>query len=359
MGQRYLFRGVDILHLMEDRKRKLKNAFSLLPHVPADELTLEINLANEFRLDVPVLDETKKYAKTREIQMDVSQDRRRFFSDRSRPFYVPGTEISIFIPFEGDPAVFDVQPTAYDMNPPYVGDVIGHELKFVYSVADAGIDVAAENTRMVGQIRKYLDWLRPSAEQLHVELRNLVRSLVAQRKQQLATHAQVVGSLGIPIKQDEAPPPKAPVPSSQRVENPARQKQEHWDIFISHASEDKDEIARPLADALVAEHQAVWYDDFSLKVGDSLRESIDRGLSRSRFGVVILSPHFFEKHWTKQELNGLATREVNGKKVILPVWHNVGFAEVREYSPTLADRIAVNTNRGLVYVVQKLLEGMK
>src|SRR5713226_4489837 len=149
MAQRYLFRGVSILDLIEDRKRKLKAAFSHLPQVPADELSLEIKLANDYRLDVPVLDETKKYAKTREIQMDVSQDRNRFFSDRSRPFFVPGTEISIFIPFEGDPTMFDVQPTAYDMNPPY-GNVIDHELNFVYSVADASIDVAAENARMVG-----------------------------------------------------------------------------------------------------------------------------------------------------------------------------------------------------------------
>jgi TIR domain len=103
---------------------------------------------------------------------------------------------------------------------------------------------------------------------------------------------------------------------------------------------------------------AVWYDDFSLKLGDSLRESIDRG-SHSRLGVVILSPNFFEKHWPTQELNGLATREVNGKKLILPVWHNVGFNEVREYSPTLADRVAVNTDKGLDHVVQRILGALK
>ena len=87
----------------------------------------------------------------------------------------------------------------------------------------------------------------------------------------------------------------------------------------------------------------------------SLRQSIDRGLARSRFGVVILSARFFEKHWPQQELNGLATREVNGEKVILPVWHGVGFSEVRNYSPTL-DRIAVQTKDRLAHVVQKIVE---
>jgi hypothetical protein len=109
---------------------------------------------------------------------------------------------------------------------------------------------------------------------------------------------------------------------------------EEWDVFISHATEDKAAIARPLAEALRAKGLRVWYDEFSLTVGDGLRKKIDEGLAKSRFGVVVLSKRFFEKHWPEQELNGLATREVDGKKVILPVWHEVGFKDVREYSPT-------------------------
>jgi hypothetical protein len=132
-----------------------------------------------------------------------------------------------------------------------------------------------------------------------------------------------------------------------------------WDVFISHASEDKDAIARLLAQALEAAGLSVWYDEFSLRVGDSLRNSIDHGLANSEFGVVILSKHFFEKHWPAQELNGLATREVNGKKVILPVWHGVGFDEVRQYSPMLAGRVAVTTDKGVVHVVEQLLAAMK
>jgi len=129
-----------------------------------------------------------------------------------------------------------------------------------------------------------------------------------------------------------------------------------WDVFISHASEDKAAIAEPLACELVAKGLRVWYDDFSLKLGDSLRESIDRGLARSRFGIVILSDHFFQKHWPQQELNGLATREVNSNKVILPVWHGIGFAEVRKYSPTLADRFAVQTNLRLTPSVSRSIQ---
>jgi hypothetical protein len=131
-----------------------------------------------------------------------------------------------------------------------------------------------------------------------------------------------------------------------------------WDVFICNASEDKDEIARPLAQALKHEGYSVWYDEFTLTVGDSLRKSIDQGLAQSDFGVVILSEHFFEKHWPQQELNGLASKEVNGRKVILPVWHEVGTEEVRNFSPMLADRIGVPTSKSLQFVVEQLVLAM-
>ena len=112
-----------------------------------------------------------------------------------------------------------------------------------------------------------------------------------------------------------------------------------WDVFISHASEDKEDFVRSLAEGLKDRGLRVWFDETSLTVGDSLRESIDRGLSQSRFGIVVLSPHFFSKQWPQNELNGLATREAGGLKIILPVWHNITLEKIREASPILADRV--------------------
>src|ERR1700676_2944307 len=129
------------------------------------------------------------------------------------------------------------------------------------------------------------------------------------------------------------------------------QKAKRWDVFISYASEDQEKIAHPLANALKDQGYEVWYAPFSLRLGYSLRASIDRGLAESRFGVVILSKHFFAKHWPIQELNGLTATEVGGEKVILPVWHGVTQADIAGYSPILADRIAVNTTGGLEGVV--------
>ena len=135
------------------------------------------------------------------------------------------------------------------------------------------------------------------------------------------------------------------------------QSRKSHDVFISHASEDKDEFVRDLADALTAKGIDVWYDEFNLKVGDSLRRSIDKGLSDSRYGIVVLSSAFFAKNWSQYELDGLVTKETSsGEKVILPIWHKVSKDEVAQYSPTLADKVALNTGiQSLDEIVEQLV----
>ena len=128
-----------------------------------------------------------------------------------------------------------------------------------------------------------------------------------------------------------------------------------WDAFISHASEDKETVALPLAAALKRAGILVWLDQFELRVGDSLREKIDEGLAQSRFGIVILSSSFLAKGWPKRELNGLFALEEGGRKVILPVWHEITKATLAEYSPILADRLAAQTSRGMNGVALELL----
>lgn len=125
--------------------------------------------------------------------------------------------------------------------------------------------------------------------------------------------------------------------------NISRKTTSEYDVFISHASEDKDSLVRPLAEKLTELGFDVWYDESSLKVGDSLRQKIDQGLASSRYGIVVLSESFFAKNWTQYELNGLVAREMHGGKVILPIWHKVSKDEVLSFSPTLADKVALNT----------------
>ncbi|MGL4806751.1 MAG: toll/interleukin-1 receptor domain-containing protein, partial [Bacteroidales bacterium] len=129
-----------------------------------------------------------------------------------------------------------------------------------------------------------------------------------------------------------------------------------YDFFISHASEDKNDIVRDLAEALRNSGFEVWYDEFELKIGDSLRKKIDYGLSNANYGIVIVSPSFVKKNWTEYELNGMVAREMNGHKVILPIWHKISKDEVLKFSPTLADKLALNTS---LHTIDDIVENLK
>lgn len=133
-----------------------------------------------------------------------------------------------------------------------------------------------------------------------------------------------------------------------------------YDVFVCHASEDKDDFVRPLAEALRHQNVEVWYDEFALTLGDSLRQAIDRGLRDSRFGIVVLSRAFFAKNWPQYELDGLVQREVAGAdKVILPVWLDVTQSDVASYSWTLSARVAVSASQGLPRVVTEILRAVR
>lgn len=128
-----------------------------------------------------------------------------------------------------------------------------------------------------------------------------------------------------------------------------------YDLFISHASEDKKDFVEPLVEELKKLGISVWYDKFTLKIGDSLREKIDEGLKLSRYGTIIISTSFIQKSWTGYELNSMITKEINGHKMILPIWHKVTKNEVLDFSLALADKVALNTSINSVEEIAKQL----
>ena len=141
----------------------------------------------------------------------------------------------------------------------------------------------------------------------------------------------------------EAPLSEVPSLVRRDVPPPVKADGETYDVFISHASEDKDEIVRSLAVALSDRGLKVWYDEFTLKIGDSIRQKIDKGLASSRVGLVVLSPSFISKGWTNYELDGIVTRTVSGEQILLPIWHNITKQEFMYFSPSLADKVARST----------------
>ena len=102
--------------------------------------------------------------------------------------------------------------------------------------------------------------------------------------------------------------------------------------FISHDWRDKKAIAMPLALKLSGLGIPVWFDEFSLKLGDELRESIEKGIKETDFCILIITKHFLTNDgWTKAEFNSVFTKEIiEKKKVMLPVWHDVSKKEVYE-----------------------------
>ena len=95
-------------------------------------------------------------------------------------------------------------------------------------------------------------------------------------------------------------------------------------------------------------------------MGDGLRRKIDEGLARCRYGIVVLSPTFFSKHWPQLELDGLVARETaSGKKAIVPTWHEIDQKGVAQDSPTLADRLAGKSSDGLRVLVRQIVEVLK
>ena len=131
---------------------------------------------------------------------------------------------------------------------------------------------------------------------------------------------------------------------------------EQYDIFISHASEDKEDFVRPLAEALSSAGLKVWYDEFSLGLGDSMRQSIDRGLAASRYGVVVLSHKFFSKKWTMRELNAIFATMTTGERRILPIRHGLSTQDVQEYSPMIADILAADSSEDIDEIVKQIVK---
>lgn len=355
-----LFWEAAIFDVLQQRQEEIKAEVAAIPASAFDEIPdkqLVREVATKFKLELPILEEDRICQSSREVDVDVSGDPMRLIWDRSRPFYVKAAEITVTIPFKGDVNLFRIRPSTFSTNPPR-GEVEGTELHLSFRRIDNdGAALKRDFEQALASIKQHLGWLEQDVARFNGAIGTQIQGLVAQRKQAVAARAEMVAALGLPPRRKEM------LSAGERVSEDVAAKSirssKKWDVFISHATEDKEDVARPLAVALQKAGLAVWFDEFSLRMGDSLRSSIDYGLANSRYGVVILSAGFFGRHWPSQELNGLAGREVNGKKVLLPIWHKITVDEVRSYSPMLADRVAVRSDEGVDAMVAGIMEVLK
>lgn len=133
-----------------------------------------------------------------------------------------------------------------------------------------------------------------------------------------------------------------------------------WDVFISHASEDKDSFVRPLAMELSRLGLRVWFDEFSLDIGDSISASIDKGLAESKFGLVVISPSFISKPWPRRELAGLVARQMGQGQVMVPIWYDISPEDVLAFSPPLADlKAVIASQQSVSEIALQIIERVK
>jgi len=357
VAPKVLFAKYDVFSVLEGQKNRLNEAYLAISDNEALDKDVIQRLKAEYMLDVPVLKTAEMSYEEHKTKIDARRLPNRIFFSGAGPVMEDATELIIHIPFDGDPGVFNIAPSAYNSRIAQ-GEVVGQELLLRLTVVDSNYDIQGHIDREVQQINWALDHLREKREHFGQELGAVLAQAGAKRKRAIESRSNIGLRLNIPQRQALQPAPTSVVPAqSAPVKKPAPQREkEKRDVFISHASEDKPYV-EPLAKALEAAGVSVWYDRLVLEWGDDLRPMIDNGLVNCRYGIVILSKAFLaKKKWTEHELNGLFARERAGKKLVLPIWHGITRDDLLQYSPALADRLAkISDNDSNESIVNSLL----
>jgi hypothetical protein len=323
VAARLLFAGHDIYDFIEEQRERLKKAYESLPDKEALDEQFVVDFKKEFMLDVP------------RLKMDEWTSEQKQITSHS-------IEVVAYIPFDGDPSVFDIRPSAMKATVAQ-GEIVDHEVLIRLRPAMPQFDVASFVKRELGEIQWRLESLRGSMEHMSQQLEITLRTCIQQRKRSIENRIQLSENIGIPQRKPAAtlaaastsePRSAPPTPAARTTA------QQTWDIFMSHASPDKPWV-RGLVKTLRANDVTVWFDEDSLEWGEDLQRGINRGLINSRKAIAVLSQSYLaQRKWTEAEISGLLAREKLGEILILPIWHGITEHDLKQYNLILASRIA-------------------
>lgn len=148
---------------------------------------------------------------------------------------------------------------------------------------------------------------------------------------------------------------KALTPIRESVETRAPQLDPR-DIFLCHAWDDRGSSAKELSDYLEAQGVTVWFSEKDILLGSPLLREIDKGLARSRVGIVLVTPAFLKRI----EGSGIADKELSvllARDLLVPIVHGTTYEALREVSPMLASRTGLSTSENTMAVIaEKLAE---
>jgi hypothetical protein len=338
------------LLLRERLKKELANlAPDVLLRSSPDAVINDI--VQHYTLNVPVLDRANvgEYEPAA-IKLEVPQNSQYGFFAGPGPYFVDATEFRIRVPFTGDKNLFRYCTTGYGN--PIEGEVTDDAVILTHAAKNPDVEaINREFNDRLNRIEGALRLSRDSVSDWNNGLMNIVKPAIEKRLATIEQNRRT--TLGFKRVEKAAVAPPTPA----QVEPQITRQTAKLDVFLSHASEDKDAIARPLYQALIEARLTVWFDEAALRLGDSLRRKIDEGLARCNYGVVIISPNFLNKEWPQREFDGLAAREIaRGKTIILPIWHDISQAAIAKISPTLADRVAAKSSEGIPALVEKIIQ---
>lgn len=202
--RQYLFSDVDWFSVERNQIQKMSEEIATvngdrLLNTAVDDLARYFE--SKFKVEVPALVTEEIVVDQREAKIDVRHDPRRWIDDRTRPVYVPGTEVEVEIPFTGEAEVFGVQPTSYTLSPPRA-EVRSNALV----LRIAGTDLTADGVQQsinqtINEVQSYLTTLRSNAAGLNQQLFQRAKTTIESRRQKLLADRNLVGALGFKMKQ--------------------------------------------------------------------------------------------------------------------------------------------------------------
>lgn len=200
----YLFTGTDWHSVDRHQRSELRKEVEAMDgdrllNTSVDDLARYFE--KKYQIDVPRLLNEEIVVDQREAKIDMRRDPMRFIHDRSRPFYLTGTEIKVEIPFEGEAEAFQIKPNPYTLNPPRA-EIRGNTLVIQIS----GLDLKPENVkqeidRSISLIESYLENLRQNVVGLNNQLFEEAKTAIEQRRQKLLANSNLVGALGYKMKE--------------------------------------------------------------------------------------------------------------------------------------------------------------
>lgn len=348
------FNEYDLSRIMEAQLARLREEVKAFVQSGRSE---EIPaLAGKYKLTPLAFDTQNLTVDTKTADIPAEYFPNDFWVKRGQSY--PKEVLQFYLPFIGDPTFLRCVPSTRILWTEEIAledrNVAFELIKFTDDVGS----ISKARDRIVDFLTKQAEHVNRQIEQHNNAISQVITETETQTHSQISKHEEFLSQLGTPTRESQSPTPVFRRDRANRPSHVTEKKTQSFDVFICHTSADKEFVDR-LATALKGEKISAWYDSFQIGWGDDLRPVIDDGLKNSRFGIVVFSKAFLsKKKWTEYELNGLFSKEKKGRKVILPIWHDIMREDIAEYSPTFADRIAKRSDN-IPAIVKELHELLK